>query len=162
MTKIYCGKKVTICASDTDYLQRLSDERQNIGLGGGVQGTYWSQRRGHSVDPLYNEPLEWSYVEKKLPISVQHEEFDDGNEEGGNEGWSKEFDGTASMTKTDWEARFGTSITPKAGDVIFASGQYFDVVKAGRDGYNQGLGAWTSWKLGLMRRTVFVPERKVE
>jgi hypothetical protein len=124
---------------ELEYARFLEAER--IGLTAQAV-VYYTLTRGGNVDPLYGEPTDagWLYDEFSLLAAVTYQEMD--NREVGvrDEGLTVDYDAEAFIAYNEWTANgpptvFGDEREPKAGDVIYIMGEYFDVIR-GDDGGN--------------------------
>lgn len=155
-------------------------EDERIKLSGQVI-QYWVLNRGANVDPLYNEPTQatndplygetyvpekpcgnWAYSQVQLIAAIEYQQYDNENPQVDENGLSKESDATMFLSYLQWDSVVGVSNgVPKEGDVVLAMNTYFDIKKAGSEGNLVDTANVVGYKLELVRRDKFAPEKKL-
>jgi len=106
-----------------------------------------------------------------VACAVEYVEFDDRNPMVRPEGKVVEYDALASIAKVHWECGIeeGSDVPvclagrePKEGDVLYAAGEWWDVVKTGGLGTVPGSYYNVGYRLQLKKRSMFTPDRKVD
>ena len=129
------------------------------------------------VDPLYNEPLAWSFQGPfRIPMYI---EYPQKNVSSGEEGERTHWDALAWVSRKEYEDAY-IGRPPSEGDVLQIwrtpffkdystndimpipnSGFYFDIRNVEEDGHLVDSAQFVGYKLSLVRRTEFTPERKL-
>jgi hypothetical protein len=130
------------------------------------------------VDPLYNEAVAWAFQGPyRLPMYIAYPQKDVIS---GEEGERTHWDATAWVSREEYEAA-QLSRPPSEGDIIQIwktpfykdystndiipipnSGYYFDIKNVEEDGHLNDSPDFVGYKLTLIRRTEFTPERKIK
>lgn len=137
-------------------------ERERIGFTGQDVRYYSLNRHRSNVDPLYNEPVVWSYDEFIVNAHIQFEEKDQRDPSAAETGLEVAIDGTLHIAFSEWSERAPDTRRPKEGDVVLTHEVYFDVVKANSGGKMVDMPNFVGYELTLKRRLKFDASRKVD
>lgn len=150
---------------DRDLALALRYERERI-YSTGVDTEYYSLNRGVNVDPLYQEPNQdpgtWDFEKFHLIVAIEFQERDDETPSVRDEGFQKEADARCLVSLLEWQEVAPVGRRPKVGDVMYAHGRWFDVVKAEGGSKLVDLPDFVGYHLELKSRTKFLPDRKVD
>ena len=148
---------------DRRFIQKLDEE--NIKRTGS-RIVYYSRNRGVNVDPLYSEPLGWTF--RKFPLAAGHIEYEekDGREVSvRDEGKTVMLNARLNISLIEWQREAyvdgGLQRLPKAGDVIDIQLEVWDVVQANSAGNVIDRPDFTGFQLELRKRSKFVAQRKI-
>jgi len=104
-----------------------------------------------------------------LTGTVEYVEYDGRNPIVRPEGRMVEYDAILVVAKDEWDCGIDDHLAacikgriPKEGDVAFAMGEWWDIVKVGGSGSVPGSSATVGWRMDLKKRSQFTPDRKVE
>ncbi len=144
---------------DKAYFQRLDDE--NIKRAGS-EINYFSLNRGRNVDPLYDEPMGWSYIEFCLVAGhIEFQEVDGRDVSVRDEGEEVIIEAKINISKIEWNGKSPVKRIPKAGDVMEVQEQFWDIVKGNSAGNAIDRPDFTGYQLELRKRLKFIAQRKV-
>ena len=151
---------VTFFDQDASFMQELAAERDNLSS---PVIEYYIFDRSANVDPLYNEPVDWSYKGPfRLRASVQFVEWDNRDESVRDEGYESSWDATVGIAKLNWDRFVGEGYVPKTSDVLKVNGRWWDVaMKTGESGAVLDTDKFVGYQLGLVARSKFTPDRKI-
>ena len=151
-------------ARDAKYFQRLEQERISLS---GPEVNYYSLNRGRNVDPLYNEPVGWSYQRFCIVTgAIEYVEAESRDVSVRDEGEVIEQTGIVRIAYNEWKLRAtvdtnGRQRWPKAGDVIEMQLEVWDVVKGNSQGNVVNQPNFVAFQLELRKRNKFIAQRKV-
>jgi len=144
---------------DTDLFKTWEAERRALS---GPAVSYFSQRQGYLVDPLYGEQTTFSYRTAFLVVAnLRYTEFDAEDTSVEDDGLLDRWDAELAVAANAWSAAAPAGVSPKEGDVVYVHGKYYDVDKAAAIGEALNANVATAWKLMLKRNLHFDPVRKV-
>ncbi len=144
---------------DKVYFKNLDDE--NIKRSGS-EIVYFSLSRGRNVDPLYNEPTGWNYIEFCIVAGhIEFQEVDGRDVSVRDEGLETQLDAKINISAIEWDGNSPVNRIPKAGDVIDVQEQFWDVVKGNSAGNAIDRPDFTGYQLELRKRLKFIAQRKV-
>jgi len=147
-------------ALDTDLFKVWEAERRSLT---GPSITYYSQRRGAAVDPLYGEQAPSFTYRAGFPVvgSFRLVEFDAESPDVEDNGFLDRWEAELAIAFNAWDAAAPAEVAPKEGDVVVVFGNAYDIDKASAIGEALNVDVHTGWKLMLKRNLEFDPVRKV-
>ena len=149
---------------DRRYFQSLEDESISRS---GSEIVYYSLNRGRNVDPLYNEPIGWSYKKFILRAGAVEYVEAEGRDVGvRDEGETIEQNGIIRISYLEWTRKSvvddnGRQRWPKAGDVMEVQREVWDVVKGNSQGNVINRPDFVAFQLEIRKRLKFIANRKI-
>ena len=167
------------CDADADFIKGIGDELTGIGTptdgSTDPQGNiipkvqYFQRDKSQAFDPVYQEPASdeiWRGP-YRFPCTVEFEEAQGKYDQDVDEtGVDRTYTAEATITVSNWrqyvrEAHDPAFAAPAEGDVMtfFDGDKCYNVLKVERSGYVLTSNVHVEWKLELIRRDSFKPDR---
>ena len=144
-------------------------EDERIALSG-MEGEDYTLNRARNVDPLYNEPTatnenRWGFEPLFTGIfAIEFESADNINTEVQDRGFSQEGDSKITISYLEWSRKspdLNKYPKPKAGDIVFLMGRFFDLIKAEDKGRLLHSNTPSGYVIEAKFRTKHLPQRRI-